>query len=213
MTRLIPNTPPDPNCRVAASFNIGYYRRDFEIPQEWDNEQVFVHFGSIKSVGFVWVNGHEVGMSKDSKTPQEFDITEYIEPGNNTIAVEVFRWSDAAYLECQDFWRLSGLPRDVYVYAQPKVRLRDFYAKATLDNTYNNGMFDLDVEMKNHTGQKASRQVSFDILDDNGKSVASGSKKIEMADSLGTLNFKAAIPNVKAWSAETPNLYTQGYRM
>lgn len=188
--------------------NIGYYRRDFEIPQEWDNEQVFVHFGSIKSVGFVWVNGHEVGMSKDSKTPQEFDITEYIEPGNNTIAVEVFRWSDAAYLECQDFWRLSGLPRDVFVYAQPKVRLRDFYAKATLDNTYNNGMFDLDVEMKNHTGQKASRQVSFDILDDNGKSVASGSKKIEMADSLGTLNFKAAIPNVKAWSAETPNLYT-----
>jgi beta-galactosidase len=147
-------------------------------------------------------------MSKDSKTPQEFDITEYVKPGKNTIAVEVFRWSDAAYLECQDFWRLSGLPRDVYVYAQPKVRLRDFYAKATLDNTYNNGMFDLDVEMKNHTGQKASRQVSFDILDDNGKSVASGSKKIEMADSLGTLNFKAAIPNVKAWSAETPNLYT-----
>jgi len=99
--------------------NIGYYRRDFEIPQSWNGQQIFVHFGSIKSVGFIWVNGQKVGMSKDSKTPQEFDITKYVKPGNNTIAVEVFRWSDASYLECQDFWRLSGLPREVYVYAQP----------------------------------------------------------------------------------------------
>jgi beta-galactosidase len=188
--------------------NIGYYRRDFMIPQDWDNEQVFAHFGSIKSVGFVWVNGREVGMSKDSKTPQEFDITEYIKPGKNTISVEVFRWSDAAYLECQDFWRLSGLPRNVYVYVQPKVRLRDFYAKATLDNTYTNGVFDLDVELKNHTGQKVSRLVSFEILDGTGKSVASESAKIDIADSLGMLNFKATIPNVRTWSAETPNRYT-----
>src|SRR5690554_2645828 len=94
--------------------NIGYYRRTFEIPQDWDGQQVFIHFGSIKSVGFVWINGHRVGMSKDSKTPQEFDITPYVTPGTNTVAVEVFRWSDAAYLECQDFWRLSGLPREVF---------------------------------------------------------------------------------------------------
>ncbi len=139
--------------------NIGYYRRDFDIPQLWDGEQVFIHFGSIKSVGYVWVNGRKVGMSKDSKTPQEFDITPFIKSGKNTIAVEVFRWSDAAYLECQDFWRLSGIPREVYLYAQPKVRLRDFFAQSTLDDSYTNGLFNLDVELKNHSGKKTTQSV------------------------------------------------------
>ncbi len=188
--------------------NIGYYRRDFDIPQNWDGKQIFVFFGSIKSVGFVWVNGQKVGMSKDSKTPQEFDITQYVKPGKNSIAVEVFRWSDAAYLECQDFWRLSGIPRDVYMYAQPRVRLRDFYAKTTLDSTYTDGIFDLDVELKNHTGQNVSRSVAYEIIDSAGKKVASGTKTVDIADSTGVLNFNATIPQVKAWSAETPNLYT-----
>jgi beta-galactosidase len=188
--------------------NIGYYRRDFEVPQSWDGKQVSVYFGSIKSVGFVWVNGQKVGMSKDSKTPQEFDLTKYVKPGKNSIAVEVFRWSDAAYLECQDFWRLSGLPRDVYLYAQPKVRVRDFYAHTTLDETYTNGVFALDVDLKNHTGQKASQTIGYEIIDTDGKIVTSGTKTVEIADSASTLNFSATIPAVKAWSAETPYLYT-----
>ena len=188
--------------------NIGYYRRDFEVPQSWDGQQVFVHFGSIKSVGFVWVNGQKVGMSKDSKTPQEFDITKYIKPGKNSIAVEVFRWSDAAYLECQDFWRLSGIPREVYIYAQPKVRLRDFFAEAKLDDSYTNGVFNLDVELKKHTASKVSHSVTYEIVDDAGKSVATETKTVELTDSIGSLNFKATVPAVKAWSAETPNLYT-----
>jgi beta-galactosidase len=188
--------------------NIGYYRRDFEIPSDWDGKQIFAFFGSIKSVGFVWVNGQKVGMSKDSKTPQEFDITKYVKPGKNSIAVEVFRWSDAAYLECQDFWRLSGLPRDVYVYAQPKIRLRDFYAKATLDENYVNGVFDLDIELKNHSGKIASNSFSYEIIDNAGKRVASETKSIDIVDSIGTLNFKTMIPSVDAWTAETPNLYT-----
>lgn len=188
--------------------NIGYYRRDFDIPQSWDGEQVFIHFGSIKSVGFVWVNGHEVGMSKDSKTPQEFDITPYIASGKNTIAVEVFRWSDAAYLECQDFWRLSGIPREVYVYAQPKVRIRDFFAQSTLDDSYTNGIFDLDVELRNHSGKKATHSVSYEILDEMGKTISSDSKTVQINDSIGTTNFGATLPEVNAWSAETPYLYT-----
>ncbi len=188
--------------------NIGYYRRDFEIPREWDGKQVFVFFGSIKSVGFVWVNGKRVGMSKDSKTPQEFDITKYIKPGKNSIAVEVFRWSDAAYLECQDFWRLSGIPREVYIYAQPKVRLRDFYAKATLDENYVHGVFDMDVELKNHTGKPAQSTFGYEIIDNAGKTLISDSKSISITDTTGVLNFKASLPNVNAWSAETPHLYT-----
>src|SRR5690554_304970 len=188
--------------------NIGYYRRDLEIPQSWDGQQVFIHFGSIKSVGFVWVNGHKTGMSKDSKTPQEFDITKYIKPGRNSIAVEVFRWSDAAYLECQDFWRLSGIPREVYVYAQPKVRLRDFFAQCTLDDTYTDGIFDLDVELKNHTGNKVTQSVSYEILDDTGKTISSESKTIQINDSVGTVSFGTILPGVKASSAEIPYLYT-----
>ncbi|MBN2012222.1 DUF4981 domain-containing protein [candidate division KSB1 bacterium] len=188
--------------------NIGYFRREFEIPESWDNQQIFVHFGSIKSVGFVWVNGKKVGMSKDSKTPQEFDITRFVEPGKNTIAVEVFRWSDAAYLECQDFWRLSGLPREVYVFAQPKVRLRDFFAQAALDSTYTDGVFDLDVELKNHTKKKMKSSITFEIIDSAGKTVASATKKVEFADSTVSLQFNATLAVVSAWTAETPNLYT-----
>ena len=188
--------------------NIGYYRRGFDMPESWKDQQVFIHFGSIKSVGFIWVNGHKVGMSKDSKTPQEFDITKYVKPGKNTIAVEVFRWSDASYLECQDFWRLSGIPREVYVYAQPKVRLRDFFVKSSLDENYVNGVFDLDVELKNHINHKTKHSVTYEILDDTGKSIASETKSLEIMDTTGTLNFKTTIPLVNIWSAEIPNLYT-----
>ena len=187
--------------------NIGYYRREFTIPEAWNGQQVFIHFGSIKSVGFIWINGHKVGMSKDSKTPQEFDITKYIQSGKNTTAVEVFRWSDASYLECQDFWRLSGLPREVYVYAQPTVRLRDFFVQSTLDEGYTHGIFVLDVEIKNHTGQKTTSSITYEIIDHEGKSIASETKSVEITEMIGTLNFNTTISSIKAWSAETPNLY------
>lgn len=188
--------------------NIGYYRREFDLPKSWNGKQVFIHFGAIKSVGYVWVNGEKAGMSKDSKTPQEFDITKYIKPGKNTIAVEVFRWSDASYLECQDFWRLSGIPRSVYVYAQPKVRLSDFYAQATLDKSYTNGVFNLDVELKNHTQKSTASSFIYEILDELGKTVSSATQTVQISNTIGKLNFNAAIPSVKTWSAETPNLYT-----
>jgi beta-galactosidase len=187
---------------------IGYYRRDFDVPPSWNGLRVFAHFGAIKSVGFVWVNGQRVGMSKDSKTPQEFDITHAVQPGRNSIAVEVFRWSDASYLECQDFWRLSGIPREVFVYAQPQVRLRDFFAQCRLDESYARGVFDLEVELKNHTGRQTAVSVHYEIMDDSGRNVASGSKTVEMTDSVGTSGFNATISSVNAWSAETPCLYT-----
>jgi beta-galactosidase len=188
--------------------NIGYYRRNFDIPGSWKGQQVFVHFASIKSVGFIWVNGHKVGMSKDSKTPQEFDITAYIQPGKNIIALEVFRWSDASYLECQDFWRLSGIPREVYVYAQPKVRIRDFFAQSTLDESYTNGVFNLDVELEKHTEQETTSSVTYEILDDKGKTISSDTKTVEIEDTIAKINFKATILSVNKWSAEAPNLYT-----
>ncbi|MDP3442348.1 MAG: glycoside hydrolase family 2 TIM barrel-domain containing protein, partial [Ignavibacteria bacterium] len=189
--------------------NIGYYRREFNIPELWDGKQIFINFGSIKSVGFIWLNGKKVGMSKDSKTPQEFDITNFVKPGKNTVAVEVFRWSDASYLECQDFWRLTGIPRDVYIYAQPKVRLRDFFVIASLDENYANGVFSLNVELKNHTKQKTKYLVTYEILDKNGSTLlASETKTVELSDTIGTATFNKNLPSVKKWTAETPNLYT-----
>jgi len=188
--------------------NIGYYRREFNIPELWNGNQIFIHFGSIKSVGFIWINGKKVGMSKDSKTPQEFDITNFVKPGSNTVAVEVFRWSDASYLECQDFWRLSGIPREVYIYTQPKVRLRDFFVVASLDETYTNGVFNLDVELKNHTNKKSKYLISYEILNSNSEKLASETKTIELSDTIGIVDFHTTLPLVKKWTAETPNLYT-----
>lgn len=188
--------------------NIGYYRREFEIPEAWKGERIFIHFGAIKSFGFIWVNGEKVGMSKDSKTPQEYDITEYVKAGQNTLAVEVFRWSDAAYLEDQDFWRLSGIPREVYLFSQPQVRLKDFYAQTTLDEYYKNGVLNLDVELKNHTGKKAETSVVYELLDAENNTIASEEKELKFSDSLAKIKFHNNLPEIKKWSAETPNLYT-----
>lgn len=188
--------------------NIGYYRKVIDIPQSWEGQRVFIRFGSIKSVGFVWINGQRVGMSKDSKTPQEFDLTPYVQPGKNTLAVEVFRWSDASYLECQDFWRLSGIPRDVYLYTQPNVRLRDFFVQATLDEAYDKGLLRLDVELKNHTRSQATRSVAYELLDPSNQRIASDTKKINITDSIAHLNFESKPLAIRAWTAETPHLYT-----
>lgn len=125
------------------------YRLKFEIPKNWKDFDIFIHFGAVKSAFYLWVNGNKVGYSEDSKTPAEFKITPYLKNGENLIALEVYRWSDGSYLECQDMWRISGIERDVHLYAAPYVRIRDFFARTTLDYDYKNGILDLDVEVLN----------------------------------------------------------------
>jgi len=186
--------------------SFGYYRKAFEIPTSWNGRQIFVHFGAIKSAGYVWVNGKKVGLTKDGKTPAEFDITNYVVPGKNLIAVEVIRWNDGSYLECQDFWRMSGITREVYVYSQPKVRIRDFFVKALLDSTYKNGLFLLEIELKNHNSTANQATLEYDIVDDNGSKILSGSKTVLVNSE--PVKFEGQIPNVKQWTAETPNLYS-----
>lgn len=188
--------------------SLGYFRREFELPKEWDGQQTFIHFGAIKSMGNVWVNGEKVGMSKDSKTPAEFDITPYVHPGKNTVAIELVRWSDASYMECQDFWRLSGLSRSVYLYSQPKVRLRDFFAKALLDNDYQDGLFSLEVDLKNHQQVSSRHEVIYQIIDQAGTLVSSGSQSVTIPVGSQSVHFSSKIAKVKQWSAEIPNLYT-----
>ena len=188
-------TPP----LIQEHYNpVGSYKRTFEVPAEWDGSEIIAHFGAVSSNMNLWVNEQYVGYSEDSKTPAEFNITKYLVPGENTMAVEVFRWSDASYLEDQDFWRLSGITRDAYLIARGPQALKDFRVGSSLDDTYTNGLFSLDVELANNDNLTVEA-----VLSDNGNIVKEFSETTD-----GTaVNFAAEIPNVKQWSAEIPNLY------
>jgi len=202
---LVP-TPP----YIENDYNpVGSYRRNFTIPQEWKGHQVILHFGSIRSAMYLWVNGEKVGYSQGSKLPSEFDITSFLRKGDNTLAVEVYRFSDGSYLEDQDYWRLSGIERDVFMYATPKVHIHDFFAKADLTGDYIDGAFKLDVDLQNYSNKKERNiSVEVEILDGNNKIVALSYKAELNKQSITTLAFEAKIDNPKKWTAETPNLYT-----
>jgi beta-galactosidase len=205
-----PPSQPDPP-HVPHDYNpVGSYRRNFTIPDSWKSMQVFVHFGAVKSAFYVWINGYYAGYSEDSKTPAEWDITPYLRPGTNSIALEVYRWSDGSYLECQDFFRVSGIERDVYLYAAPKVRIRDFWAVTDLDVQYEDGRLTIYVDLKNKMPNlKAGVYgVEMKLLDGGGKTVVSETKTLEMnKKESGALKFEQTIPSPKKWSAETPSLY------
>ncbi len=186
----------------------GYYKRDFEVPKEWTDREIFIHFGSLKSAGYIWLNGKKVGFTKDAKTPAEFNITNYIKIGNNNLVVEVIKWTDGSYLECQDFWRLSGITREVYIYSQPKVRVKDFFVKSTLVNNYIDGKINIDLELKNHLNQNVKKQISYELIDNSGEKIVSENKSISIdKNGIQKINFQNEIKNVKQWSAEIPNLY------
>lgn len=203
--------PKNPG-QVPHDYNpVGSYRRTFTVPENWNGRQVFIQFGAVKSAMYLWVNGKKVGYSQGSKTPAEWDITKYLVKGENVLAVEVYRWSDGSYLECQDFWRISGIERDVYLYSTPKLRIRDFFVNADLDSQYENGIFSLNVELKNHVKQfrSGSYKVEYCLVDEQGKLISTDSQKalINKKSEL-SLNFRNEISNPKKWTAETPNLYT-----
>jgi beta-galactosidase len=197
--------------RIPADDNpVGSYRRAFDLPAEWQGREVFVHFAGVSSAFYLWVNGERVGYSEDSRTPAEFDITRFVKPGRNLVAAEVYRYSDGSYLECQDFWRLSGIFRDVFLFSTPQTHIRDFWARASLDDQYRNGRLDLDVELHRYDdGAAAPRTVVAELLGPDGKAVW-GPTRIPgsvggRSSSLATIHV--AVPGVAPWTAETPTLY------
>ncbi|MCK3684537.1 glycoside hydrolase family 2 TIM barrel-domain containing protein [Maribellus sp. YY47] len=206
--QIVKERPNPPH--IPHDYNpVGSYRRSFTIPADWDGRQISIHFGAVKSAFYIWVNGEKVGYSEGAKTPAEFDITKYIRTGENTLALEVYRWSTGSYLECQDFWRISGIERDVYLLATPKVNIRDYFVLAGLDNTYTNGTFSLDVEVQNLTGAaKGEYTVEASV-----SSFDKSEKLIDLTKSLGIgtdpthFTFEATVNNPLKWSAEQPNLY------
>ncbi len=191
---------------------VGSYRRSFVVPSDWKDRQTFIRFGGVSSAFYLWVNGRQVGYSQGSRTPAEFTITEYLKPGENVLAVEVYRWSDGSYLEDQDFWRLSGIFRDVYLYSTPSVYLRDFFVQCDLDEHYRDASLTIKARIKNLSGQEIAGCIEADLLDADGKMVraplcrtstiriaAGDEKEVEMT---------ARIDNPAKWTAETPALYT-----
>ncbi len=184
---------------------VSSYIKNIELPNDWQGKQVFIHLGAVNSAMFIWVNGEKVGYSQGSKLPAEFDITEFVKPGANKIALEVYRWSDGSYLEDQDGWSLSGLERDVYLYATPKARIADYTVTSDLDESYQTGLFALNVELENT--DKAQNVVVTSALFDGDVEVFSQEKSIKL-DGKSSVDINAQVKDVKPWSAETPNLYT-----
>ena len=201
---------PNPPYPPKNNNPVGSYRRTFSVPESWKDGQVFLHFDGVKSAFFVWVNGKKVGYSQGSMTPAEFNITNYITSGNNIISVEVFRWSDAAYIEDQDFWRLSGIYRDVYLMHTPNTHIRHFKAISELVDNYQHGTLKLTTHIKNY-GSKSEKLVLKNTVYHNDGIVVKELDPISI-ELLGSnekvLQQEIIIKEVSPWSAETPNLYT-----
>ena len=201
-----PRNPQPP--QLPETNPVGVYQRDIEIPADWDGRDIFLRLEGAKSGVYVYVNGQEVGYSEDSKNPAEFLINNYLKPGKNSLVIKIFRWSTGSYLECQDFWRMSGIERDVFLFSQPKTHIKDFNVVSTLDDTYKNGIFKLNVDVTNHTAANKEVTVAYELLDAAKKVVAEGNTPCPVtADGQKSISFEAALSNVKTWTSEHPNLY------
>ena len=184
----------DPNPPYISELNnyTGSYRRTFDLPKDWKGKDVYFHVGSATSNLTLWVNGKYVGYSEDSKVAAEFNISKYLKPGKNLIAMQVMRWCDGSYFEDQDFWRFTGIAREVYLYARPKLHAADIRLNAALENNYQDGVLNYQVSLK---GGKTD--VSITLCDKDGKQVA------QATGAQGIIK----VPKVKAWTGETPYLY------
>jgi len=200
-----PKTPPF----VPEDDNpTGAYRTNFTVPSDWDNQQVFLHFAGVNSGFYLYINGEEVGYSEGSKTAAEFNITRYLKTGENVLAAKVIRHTDGSYLEDQDFWRVSGIERDVYLHTAPNTHVRDFFAKTSLENNYKDGVLNLTIDVANKDDAAQSVKVNIKLSDAKGNVVATKSSSvIVMSGKEQTINQKFNVKDVAAWSAEVPNLY------
>lgn len=197
--------PVDPPY-VPKDYNpVGSYKTTFSVPANFEGHDILLHFGGVESAFYCWINGEFVGYSEDSRLNAEFLITKHLKPGENTLAVEVYRYSDGSYLEAQDYWRYSGIERDVMLIARPKNRIKDFEIKADLINNYQDGALDIHVLLDNRTIVNGTT-VQLKLFDDNQLIASSDLKMKNKADTL--LTFHKTLPAVRRWTAETPDLYT-----
>jgi len=210
VTYPFPKNPP----HIPHDNNpVGSYRRTFTVPSDWEGRELFLHFAGVKSAFYLWVNGKKVGYSQGSMTPAEFNITSFVNTGENVLAVEVYRWSDGSYLEDQDFWRLSGIYRDLFLFSTPKVHIRDFFVRCDLDDAYKNAVLKVSAKIRNYgetmSGEHTLRLFLIEGIGERRKPfftsgtvsrIASGEEK--------TVDLSIEVPDPRLWNAESPNLDT-----
>ena len=194
---------------VPHEYNrVGSYRNSFDLPSTWIDRNIFIQFNGVRSAFYLWINGNFVGYSQDSKTPAEFDITEFLIDGENSVSLEVYRFSDGSYLEGQDTWRVSGIERDVFISAKPNIRVSDYTIISDLDSLYKDGVFDLSMDLINKSNDSSEVIIRAELFKYNNSKfpILSFERKIEIVQK-DTLHYKSIINNVDLWSAEDPNLY------
>ncbi|PWS30368.1 glycoside hydrolase family 2 TIM barrel-domain containing protein [Pedobacter paludis] len=206
------STPPERFTAYKERNPVGSYRRDFTVPADWKGRKIFITFDGVDAGFFIWVNGRKVGYSVNSRNAAEFDLTKYLQPGKNTLAVEVYRFTTGSYLEDQDMWRLSGIFRNVTLWSAPQQHIRDFFVKTNLDQQFKNAEVAVVTKIKNYgTSVTKPRIVEASLYNGNVLVAGSTGKKTVPALKPGeevTVDLKFKVSNPEKWTAETPRLYT-----
>lgn len=206
-TNVVYPFPVDPP-NVPTKNPTACYRRTFHVEEDWGDRQIRLHFGGVDSAFHLWVNGERVGYSEGARLPSEFDITEYIEPGENLIAVRVYKWSNGSYLEDQDMWWLSGVFRDVYAYAIPETHIADVDVRTQLDDEYVDGFLRADLDLNNAGNTDNKATIEALLVDTDGETVAKFESEVDVGTNvIETVTFEADIESPDIWTAETPNCY------
>mgnify|MGYP000320208387 FL=1 len=187
---------------------IGFYRKSFTLNENFNGRELFLHFGAAKSALDVYVNGEFVGYSQGSMTPHEFNVTKVLKPGENVITAKLYRYSDGSYLEDQDMWWLCGIYREVYLFAEPKLCLRDFYFKTDFDDSYTDSNVTLNMYINNYNNIRGKMTASAKLIDSNNGEILLGTKETELSGGNEAVTFTETVKAPEKWSAETPNLYT-----
>lgn len=210
--------PFTPNAPYIDRTNpVGSYIKEFDLPEQWQDEQVIIHFGGVSSAFFCWLNGEYVGYSEGSRLPSEFDLTPFLQPGKNKLAVQVIRWSDGSYLEDQDHWRMSGIHREVFLMAQPKIHINDFFIRTPLNKTYSNALFQVRPEVVVADGNYKGWKLEVNLFDQAGKAVLDSAMQMPVKniinewyparDNVYFGKMEARVEQPRLWSDEDPYLY------
>jgi beta-galactosidase len=201
--------PPKDFTTYGERNPVSSYRRTFVLPSSWKDQRTFITFNGVSSAFYLWVNGQKVGYSQDSRTPAEFDITRYLHEGENMVAVEVYRYSDGSYLECQDFWRLSGIFRDVYLWSSPALQVRDYFARGGLSDDYKKGTFQFSAKVRQLNGTSENYQLHVSLLEQDGRVIFQQHLQGQcQGTSDAEIGFRLQDLAITPWSAETPYLYS-----
>lgn len=203
---FMPDNPSPP--KLPNNVPIGIYYREFDIPEDWINRDIYFHVAGAKTGLYVYINGNEVGYSEDSKNPAEFLVNKYVHPGINTVTLKIYKYTTGSYLEDQDMWRLGGIERDVFIWSQPKAHIRDFSIVSTLDDNYSNGIFRITSIITNHHSEEQTFTIHYELIDKEQHVVSQNSSNVHLHSyEEAEVEFNSEIKNVLQWSSEAPNLY------